>query len=302
MQIPRRVVALGFFDGVHLGHQALMMTARERAEQLAAVPSVITFDAHPDAVVRGMDVALLGDLEERKSLIARVGGIDDIHVFHFDRQFMRVAWEDFVRQVKDELGAVHLVIGWDFCCGWRGEGTAARIAAWCGEHDMGCDIVEQVTLDGTPVSSTYIRSLVAAGDMERAARFLGHAYSVSHAVVHGCQRGRRMGIPTINFPIPEGIIVPRYGVYATCAHLASGPQCAVTNVGVRPTFAGDGRVTVETNLLDYAGELYGQNVRIDFLAFLRDETRFPSQAALAEQIRRDIDNTRRYFRDREVGV
>ena len=120
MQTPRRVVALGFFDGVHLGHQALMMTARERAEQLAATPAVITFDAHPDAVVRGVDVALLGDLAERKSLIARVGGIDDIHVYHFDRQFMRVAWEDFIRQVKDGLGAVHLVIGWDFCCGWRG--------------------------------------------------------------------------------------------------------------------------------------------------------------------------------------
>ena len=299
MQNIRRVTALGFFDGVHLGHQALMTRARERAAALGAVPAVVTFDAHPDKVVRGVDVPLLESMDNRRELIERVGGIEDITVLHFDSTFMRTPWEDFIRSVVDELGAVHLVMGRDFCCGWKGLGTAERIAGWCGENGVGCDIVEQVELDGVVVSSTYIRSLVADGEMEQAARFLGHPYDVSDRVVHGYQRGRRMGIPTINFPIPEGVIVPRYGVYATRAWLRTGPVPAVTNVGVRPTFAGDRHVTVETNLLDYQGELYGARVRIDFLSFLRDETRFASQEALAAQIQRDIDAARRYFHGRE---
>lgn len=302
MQTPRRVVALGFFDGVHIGHQALMAVTRKRAEALHARAAVITFDTHPDQVVRGTPVALLGDVAERRALIGRVTGITDVIVLPFDRQFMQTPWEDFIRSVVQEMGAVHLVMGQDFCCGWRGQGTAARIATWCNGHDIGCDIVDQVTLDGIPVSSTYIRSLVATGDMERATRFLGHPFCLSHTVVHGYRRGRRMGIPTINFPIPDGVVAPKYGVYATRAWLASESYQGVTNVGVRPTFAEDGCVTVETNLLDFAGELYGQEVRIDFLAFLREEARFPTQNALAEQIGRDIDNARRYFRDGGEGT
>ena len=131
--------------------------------------------------------------------------------------------------------------------------------------------------------------------MKEATRFLGHPYSVSDTVIHGYERGRRMGIPTINFPIPSGVIVPRHGVYATRAWLPDGPHPAITNIGVRPTFRDDGHVTVETNLLDFEGELYGADVRIDLLAFLRDETRFPSQEALAAQIRSDIEATRLYF-------
>ena len=299
MENAKRVVALGYFDGVHLGHQALMELTRQRAAQTGARPAVITFDDHPDRFVRGQAAPLLSDNDGRRELIRRVGGIDDVVMLHFDEQFMRTPWEDFIRSVVDDLGAVHLVMGRDFCCGWKGLGTAERIAGWCGENGVGCDIVEQVELDGVVVSSTYIRSLVADGEMEQAARFLGHPYDVSDRVVHGYQRGRRMGIPTINFPIPEGVIVPRYGVYATRAWLRTGPVPAVTNVGVRPTFAGDRHVTVETNLLDYQGELYGARVRIDFLSFLRDETRFASQEALAAQIQRDIDAARRYFHGRE---
>ena len=298
----KRVAALGFFDGVHLGHQALMTKAREQAAVLGATPAVITFDAHPDTFVRGVEVPLLESMDNRRELIARAGGIEDVTFLHFDRAFMRTPWEDFIRSVVEDMGAVHLVMGHDFSCGWRGLGTAERIAAWCEAHGVGWDIVEQVKLDGVVVSSTYIRGLVTAGDMERAARFLGHPYSVSDRVIHGYQRGRRMGIPTINFPIPAGVIVPRHGVYATVAWLPDGPRPAVTNVGVRPTFQGDSHVTVETNLLDFEGELYGLRARIEFLAFLRDESRFPSQEELAAQIRRDIETARRYFREQEEGL
>ncbi len=291
----RRAVALGFFDGVHMGHQALMSLACQRAKEHDARPAVITFDAHPDAVVFGTEVPLLSTTAGRQELIRRVAGIDDVITMHFDRQFMQTPWEEFIRSVVEDMGAAHLVMGHDFSCGWRGEGRAQRIAAWCGERGIGCDIVPPVLLDGVVVSSTYIRRLVTAGDMKEATRFLGHPYSVSDTVIHGYERGRRMGIPTINFPIPSGVIVPRHGVYATRAWLPDGPHPAITNIGVRPTFRDDGHVTVETNLLDFEGELYGADVRIDLLAFLRDETRFPSQEALAAQIRSDIEATRLYF-------
>ncbi len=302
MENAKRVVALGYFDGVHLGHQALMELTRQRAAQTGARPAVITFDDHPDRFVRGQAAPLLSDNDGRRELIRRVGGIDDVVMLHFDEQFMRTPWEDFIRSVVDDLGAVHLVMGRDFSCGWRGEGKAERIAAWGLANGVGCDIVDQVKLDGVVVSSTYIRSLVADGNMTQAARFLGHPYCVCHRVEHGHARGRRMGIPTINFPVPEGVIVPRYGVYATRAWLASGCVDAVTNVGVRPTFDGDGRTTVETNLLDYDGQLYGQTVRIDFVDFLRPEMRFPDQQSLAEQIRSDIGAARRRLAEEGSGT
>ncbi len=298
MSVGKKVVALGFFDGVHLGHQALMARTREQAEKLGVEPAVITFDRHPDSVVFGTAVPLLSTTTGRMELIRQTAGIQDIIVLHFDELFMQTPWERFIRSVVEEMGAVHLVMGHDFSCGWRGEGRAGRIRAWCADRGIGCDVIPPVLLDGVVVSSTYIRRLVMAGDMEEASRFLGHPYSVSDTVVHGYERGRRMGIPTINFPIPEGIIVPRYGVYATRAWLPDGPHPAITNIGVRPTFQDDGHVTVETNLLDFEGELYGTAVRVELLAFIRDERRFPSGADLSEQIRKDRELTRAYFQNR----
>lgn len=288
----KRVIALGFFDGVHLGHQALMKKTVERAAEYGVRPAVISFDAHPDTFVHGVEVPLLGSAADRKDLISRVGRIDDIIMIHFDRRFMQMAWDDFLSSVREDLGAVHLVFGNDFSCGFKGQGTAPRIAAWCAAHDMGCDTVSEVYVDGIVVSSTYIRTLVADGDMERAARFLGHPHSLTDTVGYGYKIGRSIGAPTINTRIPEGVIVPRHGVYATRVWLPEGPKPAVTNVGVRPTFDNDDRLTVESNILDFNGNLYGSQVRLDFLKFLRDEKKFPSAEALGEQIQRDIDEAR----------
>ncbi len=291
----KRVIALGFFDGVHVGHQALMKKTVERAERYGIRPAVISFDAHPDTFVHGIDVPLLGSVADRKDLIHRIGGIDDIIMIHFDRKFMQTPWDEFLNTVKDELGAVHLVIGHDFCCGYRGEGTSDRIAAWCREKALGVDIVDEVYVDGVIVSSTYIRELVSAGDMENAARFLGHPHTLTDTVGYGYKIGRSIGAPTINTRIPEGVIVPKLGVYATRVWLPEGPKPAVTNVGVRPTFGNDERLTVESNILDFEGNLYGSQVRLEFLSFLREERRFPSPQALGEQIQRDIAASRSFF-------
>ena len=268
----KRVIALGFFDGVHLGHQALMKKTRERAAELGAVPSVISFDQHPDTLVRGEPVPLINSVAGRKELISRIGGIDDIIMIHFDERFMHTPWQEFLRIVKEELGAVHLVIGYDFCCGWRGEGTAERIARWCAENGLGCDAVGKVVLDGVTVSSTYIRSLVAGGEMEKADRYLGHPHVLIDTVGYGYRIGRQIGAPTIN------------------------TRAAVTNIGVRPTFGEGTGLTVESNILDFSGDLYGAQIRLEFFAFLRDERRFESPEALREAIEKNIEQTRRYFR------
>lgn len=291
----QRVIALGFFDGVHRGHQALMARTVQRASERGVRPSVISFDTHPDTFVHGIDVPLLGSVADRRDLISRIGGIDDIIMIHFDRKFMQTKWDDFLGTVKEELGAVHLVMGRDFCCGWRGEGTADRIAAWCAQNGLGCDIVDEVYVDGVIVSSTYIRGLVSTGDMERAALFLGHPHTLIDTVGYGYKIGRSIGAPTINTRIPEGVIVPKHGVYATRVWLPSGAKPAVTNVGVRPTFDNDDRLTVESNILDFNGNLYGSQVRLEFLSFLREEERFPSAEALGAQIQRDIAASRAYF-------
>lgn len=297
MDNVKRVIALGFFDGVHLGHQALMRKTVERAQAYGVRPSVISFDTHPDTFVLGVDVPLLGSVSDRKDLISRIGGIDDIIMIHFDRKFMQTKWDDFLMTVKEELGAVHLVMGRDFCCGYRGEGTAERIAAWCEENGLGCDIVDEVYVDGVIVSSTYIRQLVMDGDMERATKYLGHPHTLTDTVGYGYKIGRSIGAPTINTRIPEGVIVPRHGVYATRVWLPAGPKPAVTNVGVRPTFDNDDRLTVESNILDFDGNLYGSQVRLEFLSFLRPERQFPSVDALGAQIQRDIASSKAYFEE-----
>lgn len=291
----KRVIALGFFDGVHLGHQALMNKTVQRAAELGATPSVISFDRHPDTLVRGESVPLINSVAGRKELIARVGGIDDVIMIHFDERFMHTPWREFLRVVKEELGAVHLVIGYDFSCGWRGEGTAERIAGWCAENGLGCDAVGKVVLDGVTVSSTYIRTLVAQGEMEKADRYLGHPHVLIDTVGYGYKIGRQIGAPTINTRIPEGVIVPRHGVYATRVWLPDGPRAAVTNIGVRPTFGEGHSLTVESNILDFSGDLYGAQIRLEFFAFLRDEKRFESPEALREAIEENIAQTRRYF-------
>lgn len=291
----KRVVALGFFDGVHLGHQALLKKTVERAHEYGATASVISFDLHPDTLVHGTSVPLINSVAGRKDLIRRIGGIDDVIMIHFDERFMRTPWDEFLRVMKEELGAIHLVIGYDFCCGWKGLGTADRIVAWCRDNGLGCDTIDKILLDGITVSSTYIRSLLVEGDIEKAAKYLGHPHTLIDTVGYGYKIGRQMGTPTINTRIPEGVLIPRHGVYASRVWLPDGPKAAVTNIGVRPTFGDGNELTVESNILDFSGDLYGAQVRLEFFSFLREEKRFPDAPSLRAQIDHDIAATRGYF-------
>ena len=293
MQKEKNVVALGFFDGVHIGHAALLNRVNEKARQLGVSPAVLSFDAHPDTVVFGKAVPLINSMDGRAELMKRLFGIEKNFVVHFDKEKMHQPWQEFIQALIAESNAVHFVVGHDFRFGYKGEGTAEKLSAYCGERGIGCDIIPAVKLDGITVSSTIIRKLLEEGKIEEANRFLGHPHTLTDTVHEGFRLGRTISFPTINMRFPEGVLVPKHGVYASKAHFDGSEHRAVTNIGIRPTVAGNSAaVSVESFILDYSGDLYGHNVRIEFLSFIRPEEKFGSVDELKDQIRKDAELAR----------
>lgn len=301
MNTPKRVIALGFFDGVHKGHGALLRRVAERAQERNAIPAAFTFDTHPESLILGRATPLLSTTADRADLMRRLYGIQDVIVAHYDREMMKTPWEDFITDylVRD-CGAVHVVAGHDFRFGYRGEGNPERLKQKCHELGLGCDIIHPVVQEGITVSSTYIRTLVAQGEMERARSFLGHPHTLSETVAHGKKLGSTLGFPTVNLSIPDGVVVPALGVYATRVWVDGHPHMAVTNVGSRPTVDDGDKLTVEGFLLDFEGDLYDKTVRMEFYKFLRPEEKFADLDALRAEIARNVEQTRTFFRFAEL--
>ena len=296
MPESRRAVALGFFDGVHLGHGALLRRVGEVSAQKGLVPSAFTFDAHPSSRITGAVTPLLSSPADRADLMRRLYGIQDVIVAHFD-SMMRMDWRDFVTEyLVKEHGAAHVVAGHDFHFGYKGEGNPQRLQDLCQELGVGCDIIPKVELEGITVSSTYIRTLIAQGEMERAMEFLGHPHILTDRVGHGKRLGSTLGFPTVNLHFPEGVLVPAHGVYVTRVRFQDGTsRPAVTNIGVRPTVDDGDRVNVEGYILDFSGDLYGQVIRMEFYKKLRGERKFPSLEALRDEIMKNAQETWDYF-------
>lgn len=286
----KTVIALGFFDGVHLGHGALLRKTVERAGERSAVAAAFTFERAPRELVTGAPARLLTTAAERAALMRELYSIERVVVAPFDRAMMTMPWRDFLETLLvGEQRAVHLVAGHDYRFGYKNEGTPEVLRGYCAARGLGCDIIPKVELDGVTVSSTHIRALVEAGDVERAADFLGHPYALTGTVAHGRGLGTARLFPTANLVPEASRVVPRFGVYATRVTLPDGRVFAgVTNVGVRPTVSSDGGVTVETHLAGFEGDLYGAAIRVAFLRFLREETKFASTEDLHAQIERDI--------------
>lgn len=290
------VIALGFFDGVHMGHAALIKKTVEIAEKNNLTPSVITFDAHPLTMVCGKKVPLITSAEDRAGLIRRMFGISDVIFLHFDDEMMRMPWDEFMNKIVVNFNASHLVCGHDYSFGYKGLGNTERLRQFCSEHSIGCDIVSPVTLDGNRISSTIIRELISKGEIEAANRYLGHDHVLTDIVRSGRKLGRTINAPTINMCFSDSVIEPKYGVYATIVTLEDGTNWrGVTNVGVRPTVDNSGIVTAETYILGYSGNLYGRTVRLEFCKFMRPEMRFSSIEQLKERIHTDAENIDNYF-------
>lgn len=290
----KRIFALGFFDGVHRGHQVLLHGCVRLARKLGVHTAAITFESHPQSLFRTDTPPLLTTCADRIRLMRRYG-IEDVWSYPVIESVMGMHWEDFLKELIGS-GAVGFVCGHDFRFGRRGEGNAEKLKQFCTERGMPCIIIPEQTMDGVRISSTYIRRQIASGDMATAVRFLGHGHMLTGQVVPGRKLGHKLGFPTANIELPKNVIVPRHGVYACRAYVGEARYMAVCNVGSRPTVEGH-QVRTETWLLDFAGDLYGKTVTLEFLYFLRSEQRFESLELLREAVLRDAEMTRKFFAD-----
>jgi riboflavin kinase/FMN adenylyltransferase len=276
-----RNLAVGEFDGVHLGHR----------EVIRGADTVLTFEPHPRTVVAPDSAPkLLTSLAIKADLIASQG-VQELVVIPFDGSFAAQTAQEFIDHVLvGTIGAEHVSVGENFRFGNKARGDADLLRS---QDAFGTRVVELVELDGEIISSTHIRGLVAVGDVAAAGRFLGAPFHMRGEVAHGDKRGRTLGFPTANLVPDPRLVVPDHGIYACRAQVAGQELVAAVNVGVRPTFKTGRGLLVEAYLLDFDGDIYGEELRLDFLERLRGEKRFDSVEALVEQMARDVDETRR---------
>lgn len=286
------VYALGFFDGVHLGHQALLDACRSLAREKGAKAGALTFAGTPESLMKE-GPGLITSLRERECLFRQMG-MEEVLVLPFDENLKKMPWQAFFRLLVDKYQAGGFVCGEDFRFGAGGEGTALRLQGLCTEENIPCRIVPAVTLDGQVVSSRQIRLLLEAGNLEKANAFLGHPHLLMGIVAPGKQLGRTIGVPTANLSYgPERVTLP-YGVYACRVELDGKAYAAVTNIGTRPTVDGE-NVTIEPWILDFAGDLYGKEIPLEVLSFLRPEQKFADLEELKVQIQKDAIRAREIF-------
>ena len=288
-------LAIGVFDGVHRGHQMLIGRMLDEARARNLTGGVITFHPHPLTVVRPeIKISYLESLERRVELLSNLG-VDFVSVLQFTSELQQVSAADFSRILVEEAGLRLLVVGEDFRLGRGGEGTVEVLTA-LGE-ELGFQVLPVPLLgDGSDrVSSTRVREALAAGEMESVGELLGRSFFLRGPVLHGDERGRQIGFPTLNIGVSADRWLPPNGVYVTRAHVAGREFQACTNIGIRPTFEGDHSRLVETHLLDFEGDLYGQLATVELLHRLRSEQKFNGIDELTAQIQRDLVATRAWF-------
>lgn len=297
-QLPEKIknqgtaVALGYFDGIHLGHKAVLDTALEWAEKENLVPVVMLFDIHPRKLISGDVPPMLLSEEKKKEILTEKGFT--VVPFNF-REAMDYSPNEFIDRILiDGLNARVVSCGFDYHYGKGGRGDAKSLGDELERRGVKLFAEEAVLVDGEVVSSTTIRELISNGEIQKANTMLGYCFSYDFTVKKGDGLGRVLGFPTINQGFPEDFIVPRYGVYASKVLLDNKWYPAVTNVGVRPTVA-NSSMRSETCIFDFSGDLYGKNVEVSLLRFIRDEIKFSDIDALSQQIERDIVTARNIY-------
>jgi riboflavin kinase/FMN adenylyltransferase len=289
------VLTLGVFDGLHLGHQLIMKTVVERARAIKAVPTVITFEPHPRAVLHPESAPPLLQTLDQKIEAMGVLGIEQTIVIHFDQAFSQIHAESFLRDtVFNRLQAKEVYLGRGFFFGHNREGNIELLRSVSERLGFFADEVPEVRLRGERIGSTRIRELLLTGRVNLARRMLGRPYGVEGPVVRGAARGQSIGFPTANIR-PHNRVIPRGGVYVTATLLAGQWRRSVTNIGTRPTFDDGTEPSIETHVLNWSGNLYGDVVRVRFLHRLRAEKKFASVGELTSQIGRDVARAERYF-------
>jgi riboflavin kinase/FMN adenylyltransferase len=287
-------MAIGTFDGIHLGHQQLIKILKDKALSYKCASAIYTFDKHPLNVLCPDKAPALLMNNKQKLSVLRQYGIDYIILNEFNKAFADIPADKFVNNIL--FGLYHVksvIVGFDFTFGYKGQGDAQLLKDEGQKRGIDVVIVPPVKVNGVTVSSSLIRRLVNDGCVEEAARYLGRPFALLGEVHAGHKMGHKLGFPTANLTPDPGVVVPRSGVYATEAVISGmdGTWKAVTNIGTRPTF-NDTHISIETHILDYDGQLYGQELEIRFISRLRDEMLFSNPERLARQIREDIDMAR----------
>jgi riboflavin kinase/FMN adenylyltransferase len=298
-----RVVAIGVFDGVHRGHQEILRRAVEVARATGASAAAVTFYPHPDAVLRrGAAPPMLTPLSRKAELLEELG-LDELVVVPFDMDFALLSPESFCSVVlSDHLGARAVFVGENFHFGHGGVGTPADLSEYGRSHGFDVVSVALARDDEEVISSTRIRELLKKGRVAEAARLLGRPHRIEGPVITGAGRGRSLDAPTANLSPRQDMALPRFGVYVTRSTVnESGSYGSVTSVGTNPTFETDGKVRIETLLLDYSGQLYGARLAVDFLERIRGQLAFPDARSLATRIRQDIEIARAYRPEKSGG-
>lgn len=286
-------LTVGVFDGVHRGHQQILRKLSAGAHANDAPAVVLTFDPHPASVLGGREIKCLTLPDERADLLAQQG-MDVVITERFTRELSQVTAYDFMARLKRQLGLARMLIGYDFALGKGREGNATRLTEIGSELGYSVEVVPALSDESGVISSTEIRKLIEIGNVAEAARLLGHLYSLHGPVIHGDGRGRTINVPTANIAYAREKMIPAKGIYACRAYLNGQQHLAAINIGTNPTFTPDKEIpNVEAHLLDFRGEIYGQDVRLEFVARLRDELKFESVETLLEQIWKDIEDTKR---------
>lgn len=287
-------VALGNFDGLHLGHTELIRKARALADENGGELMLLTFWPHPMSVLADEAPPLLANREEKRRL-AECAGVDYLLELEFTKDFSLMSAEDFVQEIlHEQLGANLLAVGFNFRFGARGRGDVATLKGLDKLFDMQTLVLPPYEVDGEAVSSSAIRELLAEGKIQAANRLLGRCFAFSGVVEHGQQLGRKLGFPTANMAVGEGLALPHFGVYAARAYAGEREFAAVVNIGVRPTVGENLAPAVEAHLLDVADiDLYGQEMRVEFVAEIRSERKFADLDALKAQMAADKEMARK---------
>lgn len=289
-------LAIGTFDGVHLGHQQVIRQAVADAEQHEGVAIVVTFDRHPNTIVAPARVPpLIYSLPQKFRAVASLDP-DAALLVEFTEEFSKQPGEVFIRQLAREFGPVHsITVGSSFTFGHKRDGNVELLKRLGAELNFEVHGIAAVSLDNEPVSSTRIRDTIRAGALDRATQMLGRKYALAGEIIRGDCLGRKFGFPTANLDT-TGRVLPPHGVYAVHAYVRGSKHRAVLNIGVRPTLQSPTpQPRVEAHLLGFSGDIYGEELELTFVQKLRDEQRFASVEALREQIERDIQNALKVF-------
>jgi riboflavin kinase/FMN adenylyltransferase len=290
-----QVLAIGEFDGVHMGHQEVIKRARERADSLHISASIMTFHPHPREVLGQCKYTnLLTPVMAKMQLLERLG-VDDTYLVSFNPDFMKVTPEEFVENMLIPMQVDTVIVGFDFTFGHRGAGTPDDLCELA-QGRFAVEVIRPYHQNGYKVSSTMVRHHLNSGDIEQANALLGRSYSIIGKVVKGDGRGRTIGFPTANIELSAAFVIPAMGVYAIRCHVNGQTYNGVMNVGKKPTFVENlEKPTLEAHLFDFSESIYGSEVSLDFIAYIRPERKFTSVDALVAQISRDAEQAKQLF-------